>query len=258
MDLPTAPSICQRVSKLLGKGFVRPALDILDVELNERPDQGELWQLRATILHSQANWQEALESIETASALIPLSLGGELVLADCYSQTGKHELALVGYRHLLFRQPLPMHFYAELYAGFRRAGNPALALKVCRKAVDVCPDNDEAYFGMAHCMSELAFPPRQIINILRKVVELAPDNPRYRVSLAIQLLLTKRREEGYRVLTGGKCDIFEAVVCTRVARQLLELCAWAGDEQRCSQLGALLAKFNRIERQMIAKGKDEL
>ena len=245
MDLPTSPSVCEKATRFFEAGSIQPALKLLTYELERRPDQGELWLLLATILHSQAEWETALQAIETASVLIPLTIGGQLVLADCYSHLKKHELALVGYQHLLKRSALPIDYYAGLYAGFKRAGKLDLALASCRKAVELSPENDEAYFGMAHCMSGLAFPPRQITTILRKAVELAPDKPQYRISLAIQLSLTKRRSEGYEILATKSADILETVNCACVARQLLELCAWAKDEQRCSKLGIMLAKLHQ-------------
>lgn len=245
MELPAPPSICEKVTKLFESGSIRPALKILTQELERRPNQGELWLLLATVLHSQGKWETTLEAIETASALIPLTVGGQLVLADCYSHLGKHELALVAYEYLLAQSSLPVDYYAGLYAGFKRAGKMEAALSACRKAIELSPDNDAAYFGMAHCMSGLAFAPRKITNILRKAVDLAPDKPHYRISLAAQLSLTKRRREGYEILAQKPAAILEAIACSCVARQLLDLCAWAGDEERCAILGALLAQLSQ-------------
>lgn len=245
MDLAVPPSMCEKATKLFAAGAIRPALKLLTHELERRPDQGELWQLLATILHSEANWKEALAAIENASALIPLSLAGQLVLADCYSFTDKHDLALVAYRHLLEQETLPVEYYASMYVGFKRAGKFEQAMACCRKAVEIAPENDEAYFAMAHCMSTLAFAPRQVTAVLQKAVELAPDKPNYRISLVTQLALTKRRQEAYEVLTQGAPDVIGTVHCVCVVRQLLTLCAWAGDEQRCSELGVLLARLSR-------------
>ncbi|MCG8450405.1 MAG: hypothetical protein MI725_12625 [Pirellulales bacterium] len=255
MDLPVPTSVCERATKLFQSGFIRPSLDVIAIELEQDPEQGELWLLRATILHSQAKWEEALPAIETASVLMPLTIGGQLVLADCYSQLGKHELALMLYEHLLAQSPLPVDYYAELYAGFKRAGKLELALSACRKAIELAPDNDEAYFGLAHCMSGLAFAPRQVTTILRKALELAPDKPQYRISLAIQLSLTKRRNEAYGVLAKATPEIIETISCNCAARHLLELCAWAGDEERCSRLGMMLAKLNQESQKTAVEGE---
>lgn len=249
MDLPPPTTVAQRANKLFQSGFIRPALDIITVELNLHFDQGELWLLRATILHSQGQWMSALAAVETASMFIPLDPGGQLVLADCYSHTGKQELALLAYEHLLQIDSLPVDYYAGLYAGFKRAGKLKLALTASRKAIDLSPENDEAYFGMAHCMSILAYPPRQITGVLRKAVELAPDKPHYRISLVIQLALTKRHSEAYGILTHAADDVFTSITCECVVRKLLDLCAWAGDETRCSRLGGVLAKLKQKSKQ---------
>ncbi|MCH2595172.1 MAG: tetratricopeptide repeat protein [Pirellulales bacterium] len=245
MDERQPKTACQRATKLFKSGFTQPALDVIELELRDRPDQGELWLLRATILHCEGRWPEALNAIETASTLMPLTVGGELVLADCYSHLGKHELALVSYEHLLSRQTLPVDYYAGLYAGFKRADKYELAMSACRMAIELLPENDEAYFGMAHCMSALAYPPRQITTVLRKAVELSPDKPQYRISLSLQLSLTKRRSQAYEVLSKREPEILESLSCNCMARQLLELCAWAGDQERCSRLGAVLARLGQ-------------
>ncbi len=252
MEDRNCKTACQRATKLFKSGFTKPALDITDLSLADNSDQGELWLLRATILHSEGKWAEALVAIETAAALIPLTLGGELVLADCYSQIGKHELALSSYEYLFSRQTLPVSFYAGLYAGFKRANRFDLAMSACRRAIELAPENDEAYFGMAHCMSALAYPPRQITAVLQKAVNLAPDKTHYRLSLALQLSLTKRRVQAYDVLAKRKPEILKTLTCSCMARQLLELCVWAGDHERCSLLGGVLAKLSNQSEEVTA------
>lgn len=256
MDEREPKTACQRATKLFKSGFTKPALDVIELALQETPNQGELWLLRATILHSEASWPEALDAIETAATLMPLTVGGELVLADCYSHFGKHELALVSYEHLLAQKTLPLDYYAGLYAGFKRAGKFELAMSACRKAIDISPENDEAYFGMAHCMSALAYSPRQITTLLRKALEIAPDKSQYRISLALQLSLTKRRGQAYQVLSKRDVSILETLTCNCMTRQLLELCIWAGDQERCSKLGAILARINQPKHKAIAKTEE--
>lgn len=249
MEQTSPTSLVHRAAKLFQAGLFQPALDIIELEFNNSPDQEDLLILSATILHAQANWSAALVAIETASTLVPLPLSGQLVLADCFSHTGKHELALVAYQHLLSKESLPLDYYAALYAGFDRAGKTELALATCRKAIELSPDSDEAYFGMAHSMSKLAYSPRQITSVLRKAVALAPDEPNYRISLVVQLLLTKRRGEAHKILTAGSDALLNNLQCPCIARQVLDLCIWAGDVERCSLLGGVLAKMSHSMRQ---------
>ncbi|MCH2115632.1 MAG: tetratricopeptide repeat protein [Pirellulales bacterium] len=189
---------------------------------------------------------------------MPLTVGGELVLADCYSHLGKHQLALLSYEHLLSRPALPVDYYAGLYAGFNRAGKDELAMTACRKAIELSPDNDEAYFGMAHCMSALAYPPRQITTILRKALDISPDKSEYRISLVLQLFLTKRCRQAYEVLTKREPEILESLSCSCSARQLIELCIWAGDQERCSKLGAILARLSQPRKKIDTKTEGQL
>ena len=149
MELPTPLTIGDIAAKFIKSGQFCPAYAILTQGLERQPDRGELWLQLATLLHSQGLWQRALEVIETASVLIPLPVDGQLVLADCYSHLGKHELAVVAYEHLLGQGSLPDSCYARLYAGFKRAGRIDSALTACRKALGLTSANDEGWFDRA-------------------------------------------------------------------------------------------------------------
>lgn len=234
-------TVARRAEDLYESGLDRPALDIIEIELKETPDQGDLLALRGKILHSQGEWLAATAALEEVSLLIALPPASQMQLADCYLHVGKQDMALLVFEHLLSLDGLPVETYIELNNHFEKAERLELALSACRKAIQVEPDCDEAYFEMAHRMSLLAYPPRQITGVLRKAVDLAPDNSRYRLALVMQLFLTKRLKEAYAILSAVELRIFNEVTCRCVAHLLLELCAWAGDEKRCARLGIVLA-----------------
>ena len=241
MDQAPKNTVAARAQQLFDSGLIRPALDIIQIELAEVPDQGHLLALRGKILHSQGDWQAAMAALEEASLLIALPPTCQLLLADCYLNTEQQDLALLMLEHLLSLDDLPVDLCLALNRRFEQADKLESALSACRKAIQLEPDCEAAYFEMAHCMSLLAYPPRQITTILRKTVDLAPDNSRYRLALVMQLYLTKRLKEAYTVLTAANLDLFNEVRCRCVAHLLLELCAWAGDAKRCARLGIVLA-----------------
>lgn len=236
--------IADRARSLAEVGLWKPALDLLQEELDREPDQGELLITRSRILGDQGDWPAALAAVETASFLIPLDLESQLHLAECHLRVGNRELSLVAYEDLLSNRALPVGAYDAVYEAFQELGEHESALQACRSAIAFDPYNDRAYFRMALCMSELAYPPKQITAVLCKAVDLDPDNVQYRSLLAVQLSLTKRRTEAYSVLAARDHDELAAVSCPCMARKLLEICVWAGDIQRASCLGGLLARLN--------------
>lgn len=255
MAIQISRSVENRSLDLFHKGFVQPAIDVLEIELNQSPDQGHLWELRAIFLHSQKKWLESRHAAETASALVPLGYAGQLVLADDYSFTGKQELALFLYQWLLSDDAIPTHFYPGLYAGFKRVGHFQEALATCRKATQRSPDNDEAFFGMAHCMARLGYRPQSIAYVLQRAFQLAPDKSHYRISLVVQFLRMQKKADAYRVLSSAQPSILDGLACPGCVRKLLELCSWAGDAPRCLLLGRLQAVLSH-QREPIAATKE--
>ncbi|MEM6329017.1 MAG: hypothetical protein AAF790_02090 [Planctomycetota bacterium] len=232
-----------RAVALHKRGASREALCVLSVGIRRDPDAAGLRMLRATIYHARRDWAAALNDAEVAQLLTPLPVGMQLVLGDCYARTGRAELALLAYRHLLTCGPLPHDLYAGLYAGFRGLGRHRAALDVCRAAVEAEPENHAAYFGMAHCMASLGYAASYIAAVLRSAVGLDPQNSVYRASLAIQLVRAAEPAEAYKQLRRVAVDALDSVGCRCSARKLLELCVWADDQPRAEKLGDVVRRL---------------
>lgn len=229
--------------RLYREGSSSEALKVLNSAIRCKPESAGLRIVRAIVHHSKADWAAALQDAEVAQALVPLPVGAQLVLADCYANTGREELALTGYRYLMTISPLPPDVYAGLYAGFRRYGHHRLAFNACRAAVEAEPDNHAAYFGMAHCMSSLGYSASYIASVLRTAVQLEPDNPVYRTSLAIQLVSSAQPGQAHAQLCQVPVEALDGVECRCSARKLLELCVWANDERRARKLGEVVRRL---------------
>lgn len=61
------------------------ALKRLRRGLGNAPHAGCLWELYGVIQHARRQFSKAVGALETATMLRPLSLGGQLALADCFS-----------------------------------------------------------------------------------------------------------------------------------------------------------------------------
>ncbi len=242
-DIDDDPEV--RAIELFREGNIDEALSVLDAAIAREPCTAGLLIVRAIVRHSQSAWSEALKDVELAQTLVPLPVGAQFVLSDCYAHTGRSDLAMLGYKHLLTLGQLPADIYAGLYAGFRRLGNHRLALTTCRAAVEAEPENHAAYFGMAHCMASLNYPANFIASVIRSAVKLEPRNLVYRTSLAIQLVSMRQLAAAYGELSRVNVEQLAAVTCVCSAHKLLELCLWAEDPQRAECMTAVIERLTR-------------
>jgi tetratricopeptide (TPR) repeat protein len=238
-----------RALTLLQQGRTRAALAATTVGLCREVNAARLWLLRAQIHHAAGDWGKALADVEQAMTLAPLPVDGQLLLADCCSLTGRHELALVAYEHLLDTPDQKPAVYAEVYAGLVRCGRRDLALRCCRVAVEFNPEDHAALFAMAHCMVVLNYDAVYVAAVLRQAVQAAPDNEVYRISLAIQHARCERHAEAHAQLKAASPERLSLMSCACSVRYLLRACLWAGDHQRASLLSVrmrwLLSNYRR-------------
>ncbi len=240
-----------RAQRLHSRGRHRSAIAVLTVALCRDGDAAGLWRLRGAVHHALQQWKTALADMEHAQLLAPLGVDSQLVLADGYAFTGKPELAVVAYEHLLTRGDHPPETYAAIYRGLVHCQRRDLAIECCRAAVRANPDDHAAYFAMAHCMVALRYSATYIAAVLEKAVEAAPDRDVYRVSLALQLTRCQRLEEAYAHLCGASINAIETMACACSVKLLVQLCEWAKDAER----GGILSE--QLERLMQRRSATE-
>ena len=245
-NTPTAEDPATRAQRLYKAGRHRAALAVLTVAICRSSDTAALWRLRGAIHHATQQWKTALADVEHAQLLAPLCVDSQLVLADCFAFTGRHELAVTAYEHLLTRGELPAPTYAAIYRGLVHCQRRDLAIECCRASVQANPDDHAAYFAMAHCMAALRYSATYIAAVLEKAVEAAPDRDVYRVSLALQLTRCRRLEEAYAHLRRASINTIETMACACSVKLLMQLCEWAEDAERggilSEQLGRLMQR----------------
>jgi tetratricopeptide (TPR) repeat protein len=243
MESTNFREILQRADELERRGFRRAAIDVLEAELAARLDAGVLWQRRAVLLDLDGRPAEAFDNIQRALVLAPLDLGGWLVLAKGYLRYGHRSAAASVYLDLAGRELTPGAWRA-VYEGLSTLGRHCAALAVCRRASQDSPDDDAIYFAVAHTLARLGRPPELSINVLRKAISLNPDEPRYRASLAIQLLRADRRDEAYEGVKGMTLDALRAMSCRCCVQKIMQLCLESGDAPRAATLAGRLAQLN--------------
>jgi tetratricopeptide (TPR) repeat protein len=235
-----------RALRLYEAGRHRAAVAVLTVAICRSSDTARLWRLRGVIHHAMQQWKTALADVEHAQLLAPLCVESQLVLADGFAFTGRAELAVTAYEHLLTCGDLPAETYATIYRGLLICQRRDLAIECCRAAVRANPDDHAAYFAMAHCMAALRYSATFIAAVLEKAVEAAPDRDVYRVSLALQLTRCRRLEEAYAHLCETPIQAIETMACACSMKLLVQLCEWAEDSERgailSEQLGRLMQR----------------
>jgi tetratricopeptide (TPR) repeat protein len=232
-----------RALRLYGRGRHRSAIAVLTVALCRDGEAAGLWRLRGANHHAIQQWKTALADVEHAQLLAPLCRESQLVLADCFAFTGRPDLAVTAYEHLLTRGDLPAETYAAIYRGLLVCQRRDLAIECCRAAVRANPDDHAAYFAMAHCMAALRYSATFIAAVLEKAVETAPDRDVYRVSLALQLTRCRRLKEAYAHFCEAPINAIETMACACSVKLLVQLCEWAEDAERGGILGEQLGRL---------------
>ena len=82
--METFAEVFQNAQQLYRAGFVEAAIDLLQKNLRDTPEYGELWELLGVIYLVEGKTGLALDSLERANRLFPLSFGGKLALDECY------------------------------------------------------------------------------------------------------------------------------------------------------------------------------
>ena len=235
-------SVIQRARELHQRGFTKAAIDILEVELQGRPNEGILWHLRATLLYGLGRFVEALADIEQAMMLIPLDSRGHLLLADCHRKLGHQEMAIHTYTELAnHRAGMSEEDLLRLLRGLAATGCWKQAAQVCRQEVEVHPDDDRMLFCLAQSLVRLSQPADTVLPLLRRAIQLAPAVCRYRVVLVLQLIKHNRTREAYQELTNITAMDIDSICCRGCLHRLLQLALAHGDADRAETFARQLA-----------------
>ena len=208
------------------------AVELLQSALQADSDDGGCWELLGIIRHGQRSYADAMAAFESATLLKPLSLSGQLALADCYSKLKYFESARCVYLHLAQHPTLPTQYLPDVARGLAGAGDYRGALEACRRAVEHHPDCDQATFGLAYYMGKCGYPKEVILPVLRKAVELSPEVVRYRVALATTYQELGHDEAAIHLLGRLTLKQLRDIGCVNCLRRIANVFEAAGDKLR--------------------------
>jgi tetratricopeptide (TPR) repeat protein len=151
------------------------------------------------IIHAKnRRYPEAVSWLEQASRVEPLSIDGNICLADSYSETDRRELAVWLYRDLAMSEEASPDQWAEVACGLGRTGDFVSALGLCQKLCQRFPQNNaKAAFGVAYYMNRLSRPAEEILPYLKQAVAAEPHNAMFRLGLAFCLDQMGRTHEAF-------------------------------------------------------------
>jgi tetratricopeptide (TPR) repeat protein len=227
-------NICgDRIKALHNQGQFEAAAHVAAAALQNRPDNGPLWELLGIACHAMKDFESATRALETATLLTPLSLSAQVALAGCYLVTGHGEVARSMYQHLVeFRGRLSVQLLRMVVAGLSRLHEPHLALEVAREWARREPDDEAAVYAVARYMRLVEYPPELILPIAHHAFQLAPHRIRNRVALALLHHQCGDLLEAYRLVTAIGTEPLIAACCPARLLGLISLFSAMGDTGR--------------------------
>ena len=213
----------KRAHQLFTSGQVDSAIDVLKAAVSINPDDGACWELLGILLHREEQILDAVDALERATTLSPLTTGGQLALAICYGRLKLRESAHSIYAYLTDSGRVPVHILPFTVKALAGLGDFRRALMLCRRAAQRNPECDQALYGVAYYMSKCGYPREVVLPVLDKVVDLAPEIAQYRIALATLYQQLEQNETAVRILSRLTLAQLSEVNCPRCLRRLADL-----------------------------------
>lgn len=223
-------------------------IELARPELERSPYDGKLWELCGMAFDAVGNSAKAIDALEAASLLVPLTPAGQCVLAKNYASIGQRNLARDMYRFLLSIESLPSELLPVVAAGLGSVGDVARALEACRRAAAHDLHDGQPLYGMAHYMERLEYPTEVVASVLRKAVEIEPEKFRYRFALAMACEKLGRSEEAYDAISPVvDCRRLERISCAMCLRRMAAIFEQAGDSAKGN---ACLMRLEEVKQEL--------
>ena len=209
--------------------------------LKHSPQDAEALELQGVIHRATGRFEVAVDSLETAQDIRPLSCTARLALADCYSVCGRPESARSIYQDLSQLPELPYSLLSDVAAGAARVGDYEVALEVCQTALERDPGSDQALYGVVFYMSKAGLPAVEILPLARQLMEQAPGIFLYRVAVVTLLESLDDLVAGYLVIADATPTELKSLECPCCVQRLMELYGEFGDLKRAEMCRLQLA-----------------
>lgn len=243
LKMPIDSTLIDAAEKSYIAGRLHQTVLITDAALKKYPDEGRIWELKGLAHRALGEAKPAMQALETATLLVPLRPAARCALADCYAYAGHGRLAHDMYLALADDSQTPPELWLPIATGFDFVGAPALALSVCRWAIQWDPDSPQAWHDFGCYLGRCGYAPRLVLNCARRAVSLDPKTGRWRIGLVSLLYQAGHADEAHaaaRKLTD--LQIADAI-CPCCLLRVAEVFDAYGDLQRGDACRRRAAKF---------------
>lgn len=235
-----------RIMTLYENGNFKLASQSARPALKDAPDDAQLRELLGIAHHALRDFPRAMNAMETATLIAPLSPAAQVALAGCYLVSNRHDIARSIYGHLASQHSrVSIPLLAMVAAGLSRLNERHLALEVHRERAHRKSENDDTVFAVAHFMRLVEYPVELILPIAHRAFQLAPDRIRNRVALALLHHQCGNRSITYRLVTAVALGQLIAECCPCRLRGLVGLFDAMGDTGRSNACQLRLSKKRR-------------
>lgn len=185
--------------------------------------EGKKWEDHGFACHANADWDDAVAALETASMLIPLSPAGQVCLGQCYWHIGRTELSVELLTDLIESDRMTPPLLLQIATGLNNAGRPDLSMQACREAAASDSSFAQAYYDHGYYARRCGCRLSTIEALIRRAIAIAPDDVNYRIGLAGLYLENDERIAAYNVVKGLSNEQIDCVCCSTCLKRVAEL-----------------------------------
>jgi len=235
--VPTFECLFRAARDKYDEGDMTAALNLACEGLKRDEFHPGLLEVTGLAAYHLGEMSAALEKLEAASAVSPLSASAQVALADLYANFGKPLSARAILDFLIEPERCPTPQLPDVARIYGRLRAYREALRVCRRLVRLRSWYHPAHYGIAFYLAKLGRPLTQRIRYLREAHSLAPTAITYRIALAGALASLSSFEEACELI--GEVPA-SAITCPCCVRRFHEAAQVVGDVNLARRLGAVL------------------
>ncbi|TWT73310.1 tetratricopeptide repeat protein [Allorhodopirellula solitaria] len=185
--------------------------------------QGPWLELLGRAWHDLGHPHQAADAIEKASLVSPIADETRIVLASCYAELLRIDLARDLYLQLAIRRQLPPELMLQVAAGLEAIDSPQLAMQVCEWVTEKDETVAQAYYDMGFYSARSGQPLYLTEALTQRALQLDPGNLHFRIGLVSLLIQLDRENEAIYALGNFNEDDIERVTCASCLSRIGEL-----------------------------------
>ena len=175
---------CITTAQLAGDHMI--AESMVQQALYETDEAPKILEIAGVLAFNQGRYAEAIDQIERAMFVQPLSITSQITLTKAFLREGRHDRALTTASFLVdIITRIPCEMLPDLSQVTSELQRYDLALAVCQEACHRHPQDDQAIFGAAFYMFRLGQSLANVKKLMFRAIAINPTAEFYRLNLAV-------------------------------------------------------------------------